>query len=289
MRAILVVAAVVSSSSLAQQSPSEPPPPPPPLSSTELNCYPACRSGYVCSLGECISRCNPPCGPGQLCLDTGECTPLHTAPHPAVQQPVQPAQPTYSPPLQPYAPPPLPERGTTRAGLRVSSGWAVGAGVYGIITMVVTATLTGICLGLYDTGLPSTIAGAIATIFYAVSNPIVAAGAGSARRGGQVSGLVGARIVGWILYGLTLATAVLMVGLGLAGDQVPVPLIVSLGAGSVLSTLFMTLDAFVSASQARTLKEELGAGGVRHAPFVALVPSSAGRGLGVVGGWSVAF
>lgn len=278
MRAFLVVAAVVSSSSLAQQSPFEPPPPPPPLSSTEVNCYPTCRSGYVCSLGECISRCNPPCGPGQRCLDSGECSLMQTTPQPGVQ-----------PQLQPYEPPPLPERGTTRAGLRVSSGWAVGAGIYGIITMVVTATLTGICLGLYDTALPSTIAGAIATIFYTVSNPIVAAGAGSARRGGQVSGLVGARIVGWILYGLTLATAVLMAGLGLGELQVPVPLIVSFGAGAVLSTLFMTLDAFVSASQARTLKEELGTPGVRHAPFVAVVPSSTGKGLGVVGGWSVAF
>lgn len=302
MRAFLMVAAVVSTSSLAQQTP-EPPPPPPPLTSTEVECFPSCRSGFICSLGECISRCNPPCGPGQQCLDSGECALPPLAPQPATVSPPA-APPEYTPwpqspspspsqLQQPYAAP-LQERPTTRAGLRVSAGWAVGAGIYGIVTMVATATLIGITLGLYDSGLPSTIAGATATIFFAVSNPIIAAGGGSARRSGQVSGLLGARIVGWILYGLSLATAVVMVGLGLADVAVPIPSIVGLGAGAILSTLFLSLDAFVSASQAKTLKEELGRRDARpkelqHAPFVSVVPSAAGRGVGIVGGWGMAF
>jgi len=38
-------------------------------------CQPACRSGYVCVDGACVSACNPPCDPGQRCTDTGECEP----------------------------------------------------------------------------------------------------------------------------------------------------------------------------------------------------------------------
>jgi len=36
-------------------------------------CVPTCRSGYLCSNGACISRCNPPCEPGLTCTPEGEC------------------------------------------------------------------------------------------------------------------------------------------------------------------------------------------------------------------------
>jgi hypothetical protein len=36
-------------------------------------CYPACRSGFVCRRGQCISACNPPCGQGQVCVDGVRC------------------------------------------------------------------------------------------------------------------------------------------------------------------------------------------------------------------------
>ena len=42
----------------------------PPAQST---CYPACRSGYVCNQGACVSTCNPPCNPGQTCTPNGQC------------------------------------------------------------------------------------------------------------------------------------------------------------------------------------------------------------------------
>ena len=35
-------------------------------------CFPACRSGYFCHLGQCISQCNPPCNSDQHCV-SGEC------------------------------------------------------------------------------------------------------------------------------------------------------------------------------------------------------------------------
>ena len=44
-----------------------------------LNCYPPCRSGYVCHNGECISRCNPLCPSGQECNQNGDCITLENA------------------------------------------------------------------------------------------------------------------------------------------------------------------------------------------------------------------
>ena len=43
--------------------------------SASLLCEPACRSGFECQLGECVSICNPPCRSGRACLPTGECAP----------------------------------------------------------------------------------------------------------------------------------------------------------------------------------------------------------------------
>lgn len=35
-------------------------------------CVPACRDGYTCVYGICLSRCNPPCGPGTRCAPLDE-------------------------------------------------------------------------------------------------------------------------------------------------------------------------------------------------------------------------
>lgn len=53
--------------------PPPPPPPPPPVAPAGADCYPACRAGYFCSGGQCVSACNPPCGPGEVCSSTGQC------------------------------------------------------------------------------------------------------------------------------------------------------------------------------------------------------------------------
>jgi hypothetical protein len=36
-------------------------------------CTPACRAGYLCQQGQCISACNPPCAAGQRCTAEAEC------------------------------------------------------------------------------------------------------------------------------------------------------------------------------------------------------------------------
>lgn len=40
---------------------------------TAVSCVPACRSGFMCHAGMCISQCNPPCGAGYFCSAQGEC------------------------------------------------------------------------------------------------------------------------------------------------------------------------------------------------------------------------
>jgi hypothetical protein len=50
------------------------------------SCFPACRTGYVCARGACVSRCNPPCGADETCTAQGECA----ARPPPAAQPVAP-------------------------------------------------------------------------------------------------------------------------------------------------------------------------------------------------------
>lgn len=38
-------------------------------------CFPACREGYTCHEGQCISLCNPPCPSGLECVEGRRCEP----------------------------------------------------------------------------------------------------------------------------------------------------------------------------------------------------------------------
>jgi hypothetical protein len=51
-------------------------------------CYPACRSGFECHNGNCVSKCNPPCPNGQNCTDSGDCVPLTRPETAAGKQPI---------------------------------------------------------------------------------------------------------------------------------------------------------------------------------------------------------
>ena len=55
-----------------------PPPSPPPAAETSPTtaapeCVPACRTGYLCMEGQCVSACNPPCAAWERCTANGEC------------------------------------------------------------------------------------------------------------------------------------------------------------------------------------------------------------------------
>src|SRR5689334_22006718 len=39
----------------------------------EATCFPACRVGFVCHQGQCVSACNPACAPHEVCNAAGEC------------------------------------------------------------------------------------------------------------------------------------------------------------------------------------------------------------------------
>lgn len=45
-------------------------------------CEPACREGYACIGGACISPCNPACAAGEYCRADGQCLPVESAERP---------------------------------------------------------------------------------------------------------------------------------------------------------------------------------------------------------------
>jgi hypothetical protein len=47
---------------------------------TAAECFPSCRTGFLCHEGECISRCNPPCSQDERCTADGECELRQPAP-----------------------------------------------------------------------------------------------------------------------------------------------------------------------------------------------------------------
>jgi hypothetical protein len=52
-------------------------------------CVPACRRGFTCVSGTCLSSCNPPCDIGDLCTDKGECARRPESPLPGDAQAAQ--------------------------------------------------------------------------------------------------------------------------------------------------------------------------------------------------------
>lgn len=46
-----------------------------PETAEEADCEPACRKGFVCVKGGCVSVCNPPCGAGETCTEERTCAP----------------------------------------------------------------------------------------------------------------------------------------------------------------------------------------------------------------------
>jgi hypothetical protein len=80
-----LIALLAGSTAVAQGGealPEVPPPPPPPSSPpaaeasptvAATECAPACRTGYLCMEGQCVSACNPPCAASERCTANGEC------------------------------------------------------------------------------------------------------------------------------------------------------------------------------------------------------------------------
>lgn len=242
-RALSVVAVVgFASSSLAQE------------------CVPACRSGYFCHDGQCLSRCNPPCPAGSTCQDNGECTVASTAAAPSATGP----------------------------GLRVNQGWGGAAGVVGAVSTGIILVLTGATIAINGSD-AATYVGAVATLFAGVSIPIVAVGAASSRWDPQIRGAPAWRVTGWIAYVLCMIDALAAVGIGVAGYTYPSYGIASIGALGVIAAVSHMIDAFSSSGQAESFATTgRVTGRWQHSPVLALAPDGHGGTVGYVG-WRVGF
>lgn len=74
--------------------------------SSQYECVPACRAGYVCVQNQCVSACNPACSAGEVCQSDGRCVSACNPGCPAGQQCTGPGvcSPSASP--APAVPPP---------------------------------------------------------------------------------------------------------------------------------------------------------------------------------------
>jgi hypothetical protein len=70
MRSIVLFVLVGALASAGAQPASETAPEP--IPAPAVDCRPACRPGYLCVQGKCVSECNPECPSGYLCRD-GDC------------------------------------------------------------------------------------------------------------------------------------------------------------------------------------------------------------------------
>jgi hypothetical protein len=96
------------------------PAPEAPPSAEAAACFPSCRSGFLCSAGQCISACNPPCAAGETCTAAAECVTNVPAPPPSYLE---------RRPLPPPPPPPAAETGVhTHDGFLLRAALGFGGG-----------------------------------------------------------------------------------------------------------------------------------------------------------------
>lgn len=205
-----------------------------PAGPTTSECVPACRQGFTCVQGACVAGCNPPCAASESCTELGQCVnagstdsatggaiPLMVSPHPQSHPELGPGDP----------------------------GWAVGAGVIGIVG---AAAVAGLSIGSAIThGKSASVALGVAGLAtMTIVDPIVAIGGRSARDNPVNQGLPVVRVLSWIGYGVTLASSIGLVVYGADHKDVAPGLIASVGMLGVLSTVGFAVDALTSARQA---------------------------------------
>ncbi|HEY3494318.1 MAG TPA: hypothetical protein VGK73_06520 [Polyangiaceae bacterium] len=214
-------------------SPAAPSPPPaaavPPTPPPAAQCFPACREGFLCHGGACISECNPACPPGQACRAGGRCE-IEAVPPAAV------------------APGP--------AGPPADPGWARGAAYFSYISGAIILGGTAGVMAMNDSSTDddARMAGIATTVYLAASAPIVAVGGGSARHHPDVKGATALRVVSWVGYALALVDAGFLVGVSFE-NEVSNAHIFSVGLLGALSTVGLGVDAHISAAQAEAVRD----------------------------------
>jgi hypothetical protein len=303
---------------LAQAAPT-----PPRQPSVEAGqCYPACRSGFLCygarcisacnpvcggaevctPDGRCVSACNPPCAPDQTCAPDGQC--LASSPgapaadRPAAVPPAQPSYPTAPATTAPYSAYPGTYPGAypganlgaypgAPPGPAADPGWANGAAAFGFISAPVVMALT---LGAMSQNDPKTAdsaraLGSTAILLFGVACPVIATGGGSARNSPGVTGSPTLRVWSWVGYGLALLDSLTLLAISY-DTTVSDGQIASVGLLASLSTLGLALDAKESASQAEALagrRVALPLGAVHAHPALGLAWTTEGSGVPTLG------
>jgi len=140
------------------------------------------------------------------------------------------------------------------------SHWARPAAVIGIVSGAAVLGFGTAAAVLSGDTVPAITAGSAALISAAVGAPIVAAGASSARWNDSITGSLPTRIVGWSGYGLAMTTGAVMVVLGFVVTFEPALILTVTGLG-VTSIAALTVDAFISASQADAWRAPAARGG----------------------------
>jgi hypothetical protein len=228
----------------------------------EAACFPACRSGFLCHEGRCISACNPPCGAGETCTGAAQCVPTVPATPTVFLSEAAPAD----------VPPPV-----------ADAGWARGAFYFGATSVVIDVALTTAVV-MTNPQQPSTsrTLGGLSIAVFGVTVPFLALGGGSARSHPEVRGHFGLRVASWVGYALTLGGAAVLLARSHHKIMDDKP-IIAVGALGALSTLGFTLDARASAMQAERLR-----GTSASQPIIGL---TSGRAGGVVPtlGWAGTF
>jgi hypothetical protein len=224
-------------------------------------CFPACRSGYLCHEGRCVSACNPLCGASETCTATGECIPA---------APVAPPSPSLFVDDQPPT--------AAASGHEVDAGWARGAFYFGATSVALDVALTAaiVAANPAKADLARNLGG-LSVVVFGVTAPLTALGGASARNQAAVTGHPRLRVASWVGYALTLGEVAWLLGRSynkVIGDG----WVVSVGVLGALSSLGFTLDARTSASQA----EHLRALGVSQ-PTISF--ASGGGGLVPTWGW----
>jgi len=123
----------------------------------------------------------------------------------------------------------------------------------GVIGYIMAIPITGLVTGtvLADDYLVGGILGGVATLSLGISAPMIAGKARKTRELTNVEGAYAARLVGWILYGITMADAITALTLNAFEFDVPDATTIALGVLGSLSSILLGLDAIKTAEQSK--------------------------------------
>lgn len=157
------------------------------------------------------------------------------------------------------APPPIPTatpavetvvEPQTEPSLPRSGGWALAGAILGYSMSAVILGTGAAAAAIYETDV-SVPLGAAAWSTNLVFGPVVFAAGASARHRGGVRGSLGARISAWVFYGIAVGIGAAEIGLGAAGEDVPIGAIIPAVIATTVSQLLFSTDALVAAIQVK--------------------------------------